>query len=200
MRPAASAAAACRSRRGAGMSEDAVIRKCAWRLLPLIIVAYVFNYIDRTNIGFAALTMNRDLGFSPSVYGFGAGIFFVSYAFFQIPANLLLHRFGARRWMACILMAWGAVAAANALTRGAHSFYTVRFVLGAAEAGFFPGTIFYLSLWFPKAWLGRMTAVFQSATTTSLVIGGPLASAILSLDGIAGMHSWQWLFLLEGLP
>src|SRR2546423_8946654 len=152
------------------MADDRVFAKCAWRLIPFVVAGYAVNFLDRTNVGFAALTMNRDLAFSPSVYGFGAGIFFVSYAFFQVPANLLLHRIGARRWIACILLAWGAAAAANALTRGAHSFYIVRFVLGAAEAGFFPGIIFYLSLWFPKAWLGRMTAVFMSATTASLVI------------------------------
>jgi ACS family tartrate transporter-like MFS transporter len=158
------------------------------------------NYLDRTNVGFAALTMNTDLGFSPSVYGLGAGIFFVSYSLFQVPANLMLHRVGARRWIFLLLATWGAAAAASALIRDPASFYGLRFLLGVAEAGFFPGIILYLNLWFPKAYLGRFTAIFMSAPIASLVIGGPLASLILGLDGLAGIRGWQWLFLLEGLP
>ena len=182
------------------MTEDRIFAKCAWRLLPVIVVAYVINYLDRTNIGFAALTMNAELGFSPSVYGLGAGLFFLSYSVFQVPANLILHRVGARRWIFALLLAWGAAASACALIRGPYSFYMLRFLLGIAEAGFFPGVILYLTYWFPKAWLGRMTAVFMSASTTGLVIGGPLATLIAQLNGIAGIHTWQWLFLLEGLP
>src|SRR5438067_228348 len=182
------------------MADDQIFAQCAWRLLPLIIVAFIVNFLDRTNVGFAALTMNRDLHFSPSVYGLGAGIFFLSYSIFQVPANLMLHRFGARRWIATILVAWGAAASATALIRGPGSYYVVRFVLGAAEAGFFPGIILYLTFWFPKAWLGRATAMFMCGNVASFVIGGPLASFVLTLDGMAGLRGWQWLFALEGLP
>ena len=182
------------------MNEQQIFAKCAWRLLPLIAIAYVANYLDRTNVGIAALTMNKDLGFSPSVYGFGAGMFFVSYSLFQVPANLVLHKVGARRWMFCILVGWGAAAAASSLIQGPYSFYALRFLLGVAEAGFFPGVIVYLTLWFPKTHLTRMTAFFMAASQFSLVIGGPLGSFFLSFDGIANVHGWQWLFLLEGLP
>ncbi len=184
----------------AAVDEDRVFRKCARRVIAFAIAGYAINYLDRSNIGFAALTMNRDLGFSPSVYGFGAGLFYVSYALFQIPANLLLHRIGARRWMSCMFLAWGALAAANALVRDASGYYALRFALGMAEAGFFPGMILYLSFWFPKAWIGRMTTLFMAAAPGSLLIGGPLASMILPLEGHAGLHGWQWLFLLEGAP
>ncbi|MGH9560752.1 MAG: MFS transporter, partial [Terracidiphilus sp.] len=182
------------------MTDEAVFRKCAWRLLPLITVAFFINFLDRTNVGFAALTMNRELGFPPSVYGLGAGIFFISYSIFQIPANLMLHRIGARRWLFLILVAWGAMAAATALVRDATGFYVLRFLVGMAEAGFFPGIILYLTYWFPKRHLGRFTSIFMCANPVSFVIGGPTASAILSLDGTAGLHGWQWLFVLEGLP
>ena len=185
---------------GAAVDDDRVFAKCAWRLLPLIMAAYVVNYIDRTNVGFAALTMNRDLGFSPSVYGFGAGLFFLSYSVFQVPANLMLHRVGARRWIFIILAGWGAAATAGALIRGPYSLYAQRFMLGVAETGFFPGIILYLTLWFPKAWLGRTTALFMAASQTSMLIGGPLASLISRLDGIWGIPGWQWLFLVEGIP
>ena len=182
------------------MKDEAVFRKCAWRLLPLITVAFFINFLDRTNVGFAALTMNRELGFTPSVYGLGAGIFFISYSIFQIPANLMLHRIGARRWLFLILVAWGATAAATAMVRSATSFYVLRFLVGMGEAGLFPGVILYLTFWFPKRHLGRFTSIFMCANPVSFVIGGPIASAILSLDGTAGLHGWQWLFILEGLP
>lgn len=181
-------------------SEQHVFAKCAWRLLPLVIVAFIANFLDRTNVGFAALTMNRDLGFAPTVYGLGAGIFFVSYSLFQVPANLILHRIGARRWISCILALWGVAAVATALTRGPVSFYVLRFLLGMAEAGFFPGIILYLTYWFPKRYFVRFSAAFTAGNVVSFVIGGPLASFILSLDGIAGLHGWQWLFVFEGLP
>lgn len=180
--------------------EQRVFTKCAWRILPIVVAAFIANFLDRTNVGFAALTMNRDLGFTPIVYGLGAGIFFVSYSLFQVPANLVLHRVGARRWISCILALWGAAAAATALTRGPVSFYVLRFLLGMAEAGFFPGIILYLTFWFPKAVLGRFTAIFMAGNVLSFIIGGPLASLILRLDGAAGMHAWQWLFVLEGIP
>ena len=180
--------------------DDRVFVKCAWRVIAFALAGYAINYLDRSNVGFAALTMNRDLGFSASVYGFGAGLFYVSYALFQVPANLVLHRIGARRWMCCIFVAWGTVAAASALVRSAAGFYALRFALGMAEAGFFPGMILYLSFWFPRAWMGRMATLFMAAAPASLLIGGPLASVILQIDGAAGLHGWQWLFLLEGAP
>jgi ACS family tartrate transporter-like MFS transporter len=182
------------------MTDERLFAKCAWRLLPLLTAAYVANYLDRTNLGFAALTMNRDLGFSSSIYGLGAGIFFLSYSLLMVPSNLVLYRVGARRWIFFLLLAWGAAATANAFIRGPESFYGLRFLLGVAEAGFFPGIIFYLTLWFPKTHLVRANAVFMCATSASLVMGGPLASLILGLDGVAGIRGWQWLFVLEGLP
>jgi ACS family tartrate transporter-like MFS transporter len=180
--------------------DETVFTKCAWRLLPLITAAFIINFLDRTNVGFAALTMNRDLGFAPSVYGLGAGIFFFSYSLFQVPSNLVLHRIGARRWIFCILIIWGMTAAANALISGAASFYVFRFVLGAFEAGFFPGMILYLTYWFPKRYFAKFSAAFTAGNVASFVIGGPLASFVLSLDGVGGLHGWQWLFVLEGLP
>jgi ACS family tartrate transporter-like MFS transporter len=182
------------------MSDDRVFRKCAWRVIAFALIGYAINYLDRSNVGYAALTMNRDLGFSASVYGLGAGMLYVSYALFAVPANLMLHRIGARRWMSCIFLIWGALAAANALVRTPSGFYMLRFALGMAEAGFFPGMILYLSFWFPKAYIGRMTTLFMSAAPASLLIGGALASGILQLDGHAGLHGWQWLFLIEGAP
>jgi ACS family tartrate transporter-like MFS transporter len=182
------------------MSEDAIFRKCAWRLLPFAMLLFIVNYIDRTNVGFAALTMNRDLGFSPAVYGFGAGVFFISYFFCQVPANLILQRIGARRWMFIILAAWGLISASNALVSNASSFYALRFLLGIAEAGFWPGMFCYLTGWFPQSYLARTAAGFNAAIPLSFVIGGPLASLILELDGTFGLHGWQWLFLGEGLP
>lgn len=182
------------------MDENRIFAKCAWRLIPLMIAGYLINFLDRTNLGFAALTMNRDLGFSPSVYGLGSGLFFLSYSVLVVPANLMLHRFGARRWMFVLFVAWGTTASANALIRGPHSFYALRFLLGIAEAGFFSGVIFYLTLWFPKAWLARVNAMFMCAVAGSAIIGGPLASLILQLDGLAGIRGWQWLFILEGVP
>src|SRR6185436_19301679 len=177
-----------------------VFTKCAWRLIPFMGLLYLINFIDRTNAGFAALTMNADLDFSPAVFGFGAGIFFVGYALFQIPANLILERIGARRWVFCILLIWGLLSASNALVQNAASFYAVRFFLGVAEAGFFPGMLLYLTYWFPRTYLPRFTAAFMAAIPLSYVIGGPLASLILELDGFAGLHGWQWLFLIEGVP
>lgn len=181
-------------------ASDRVFEKCAWRLLPLIMAAYVANYVDRVNVGFAALTMNRDLAFSPSVYGFGVGVLFVGYSLFQVPANIALHRVGARRWLAFILASWGAACAAGALIQGPWSLYVVRFLLGIAEAGLVPGVVLYLTYWFPKAWLSRANALASSSGFVAFIIGGPLASLILTLDGIGGISGWQWLYLLEGVP
>jgi ACS family tartrate transporter-like MFS transporter len=182
------------------MSEQQIFAKCAWRLIPFIMLLYVTNYLDRVNVGFAALTMNKDLSFSASVYGFAAGIFFLSYALFQIPASVILERVGARRSVFCIMAAWGAISAANAFLREPIGFYVLRFLLGLAEAGFFPGMILYLTLWFPQAYRARVTAIFMAAIPLSSIIGGPLSGLILGMEGVLGTHGWQWLFLLEGLP
>ena|SRR5579863_2170780 len=183
------------------MSEqDQVFTKCAWRLIPFMALLYIVNFIDRTNVSFAALTMNKDLGFSPSVYGFGAGVLFVGYALFMVPANVILERIGARRWIFCILAAWGLLSASTALVHSPTSFCAMRFFLGVAEAGFFPGLCLYLTYWFPKGYLARFTANFMIGVPLSFVIGGPLASLILGMGGLAGLHGWQWLFLTEGLP
>jgi ACS family tartrate transporter-like MFS transporter len=177
-----------------------VFTKCAWRLIPFMGLLYLVNYIDRTNAGFAALTMNKDLGFSSVVYGFGAGIFFIGYSLFQVPANVILERVGARRWIFSIMAVWGLLAAANALVTTPTGFYVVRFFLGVAEAGFTPGMFLYLTYWFPRGYLARVTAQFLIALPLSFVIGGPLSSLILGMDGMARLHGWQWLFLVEGVP
>lgn len=182
------------------MHEDKIFARCARRLIPFMVVLYTFAWLDRVNVGFAALTMNRDLGFSPTVFGFGASVFFLGYFAFQVPANLLLARIGVRLWISCIVLIWGALSAANALVESAAGFYALRFLLGVAEAGLFPGMIFYLTLWFPQAYRARFTAIFMTAIPLANIIGGPVSSLILELDGRAGLHGWQWLFLIEGLP
>jgi ACS family tartrate transporter-like MFS transporter len=165
-----------------------------------MVLLYVVNFLDRVNVGFAALTMNKDLGFSPAIYGFGAGLFFVGYFLFQVPANLILQRIGARRWIFCILAVWGVISVANAATRGPASFYALRFLLGVAEAGFFPGMIFYLTLWFPRSYRARFTAGFMIAVPLANIIGAPLSGLILGMSGTGQLAGWQWLFVLEGLP
>jgi MFS transporter, ACS family, tartrate transporter len=180
--------------------QDQVFAKCARRLIPFMMLLYVTNYLDRVNVGFAALTMNKDLGFSATVYGFAAGIFFISYAMFQIPATVLLERMGARRTVFAIMAAWGACSAATAFVQTPLAFYALRVLLGVAESGFFPGIILYLTFWFPKAYRARFTAIFMLAIPMSSTFGGPLSGLILGLDGIWGFRGWQWLFLIEGLP
>jgi len=182
------------------MSDDRVFAKCAWRLLPLMLVLFLANYIDRTNVGFAALTMNKDLGFSPEVFGFGAGILLISYAFFQVPANLILERIGAKRWMFCIMAIWGLLSASNAFVQSPTSFYVLRFLLGLAEAGLTPGMMFYLTLWFPSEYRTRFWAIYLCGIPLAGTIGAPLSVLILEMDGIGALHGWQWMFLLEGLP
>ena len=182
------------------MSQGQIFAKCAWRLIPFMVVLYVVNFLDRVNVGFATLTMNEDLGFSPAIYGFGAGLFFVGYFLFQVPANLILQKLGARRWIFCILAVWGVISVSNALSRGPASFYGLRFLLGLAEAGFFPGMIFYLTLWFPRSYRARFTASFMTAVPLANIIGAPLSSLILGMNGTSQLAGWQWLFLLEGLP
>lgn len=176
-------------------------RKVSWRLLPLLFVLYVVAYLDRVNIGFARLQMNADLGFSETVYGLGAGIFFLGYFLFEIPSNLILHRVGARIWIARILIIWGIISAAMAGVDSTRSFYTLRFLLGAGEAGFFPGIIYYLTAWYPADQRARSNALFMAAIPAAGVLGGPLSGWIMnSLDGFHALRGWQWLFITEGLP
>ena len=182
------------------MGEPQIFAKCAWRLLPLMTVLLVVNYIDRTNVGFAALTMNKDLGFSPEIFGFGAGILLIGYALFQVPANVILERMGARRWIFCIMAAWGLLSASNAFVHSPTSFYVLRFLVGVAEAGLTPGMVYYLTLWFPSEYRTRFTAVYMCALPLSGTIGAPLSAVILEMDGFGGLRGWQWMFLLEGVP
>ena len=170
------------------------------RLIPFLFLLYVVAYLDRVNVGFAALDMNRDLGFSAAVYGLGSGIFFVSYTLLEVPSNLMLVRVGAGLWIARIMLTWGLVSSAMAFVQDATTFYVLRFLLGAAEAGFFPGIIYYLTQWFPAGERARAVALFMTGTAIAGVIGGPLSSALLLLDGTWGFRGWQWLFLIEGIP
>ena len=180
--------------------ERSTLRKVAWRLLPLIGLGYLISYMDRVNIGFAAPQMNAQLGFTASVYGFGGGLFFISYALLEIPSNLILARVGARRWIARIMVTWGLVAMSMALVRTPLQFYAVRFLLGAAEAGFFPGVIYYLGLWFPRSYRGRAISRFYVFAPLASVVMGAVAGSLLGLDGHFGLHGWQWLLIAEGAP
>lgn len=179
---------------------ESVIAKVRRRLLPFAFALYIVNYLDRINVGFAALQMNRELNLGDAAFGLGAGLFFIGYFLFEVPSNLILHRVGARAWIARIMISWGAVAMAMAAVRGAASFYLLRFILGVAEAGFFPGIILYLTLWFPSREQARAIALFMTASALAGVIGGPVSGTLLSMHGIAGLSGWQWLFVLEGLP
>lgn len=178
----------------------ATLAKVSWRLLPFLLLLYVVAWLDRVNIGFAALQMNADLGLSATAYGFGAGVFFIGYALCEVPSNLILVRVGARRWIARIMLTWGALSIAMLFARGPVSFSVLRFLLGAAEAGFLPGIIYYLGTWFPSVERARAVSWFMLAIPLSSVVGGPLAGALLGLDGWHGLEGWQWLFLLEGVP
>lgn len=180
--------------------EAATLSRVTRRLIPFLFVLYIANYLDRVNVSFAALQMNRDLGFSAGAYGLGAGMFFLGYCVFQVPSNLVLARVGARRWIGAIMIVWGAIASAMMLVRGVASFYALRFLLGVVEAGFFPGMIFYLANWFPAAHRARAVARFMTAIPLSGVVGGPLSGWLLGWNGVAGLAGWQWLFVLEGLP
>lgn len=180
--------------------ERSTLRRVAWRILPLILLGYLVSYMDRVNISFAAPQMNAQLGFTASVYGFGGGLFFISYAILEIPSNLVLARVGARRWVARIMVTWGLVAMSMALVRTPLQFYAVRFLLGAAEAGFFPGVIYYLGLWFPQAYRGRAISRFYVAAPLASVVMGAVAGSLLGLDGHFGLHGWQWLLVAEGAP
>jgi ACS family tartrate transporter-like MFS transporter len=180
--------------------EQRTIAKVSTRLIPFLIICYFVAYLDRVNVSFAALTMNQDLGLSATAYGLGAGIFFFSYFIFEVPSNLALERIGARRWIARIMVSWGLVSGAMVFVTGETSFYVVRLLLGAAEAGFFPGIIFYLTLWFPAVYRARIIGWFMVAIPLSTVFGAPVSSAILSMHGLFGLAGWHWLFILEALP
>jgi ACS family tartrate transporter-like MFS transporter len=180
--------------------EAAVMRKVAWRLVPFLSIGYMINALDRFNVSMAALTMNQDLGLSASAYGFGAGAFFWTYILFQFPANLMLGRVGARVWISAIMIMWGICSAGTAFITGEASFVVARFLLGIAEAGFFPGVAYFMTCWFPALYRGRMMGIFYAFGAFASVIGGPLGGALLQLDGVLGVRGWQWIFLVEGLP
>ncbi len=181
--------------------EAATYRKLTWRLMPLLLICYIVAYLDRVNVGFAKLQMLSDLGFSEIVFGAGAGIFFIGYFLFEVPSNIILHRVGARVWIARIMISWGLLSAAMMFVTSAPLFYLMRFLLGAAEAGFFPGIILYLTYWYPAHRRGRITSIFMTGIALAGVIGGPLSGFIMSkMAGVNGWAGWQWMFLLEGLP
>ncbi|HSM97087.1 MAG TPA: MFS transporter [Rhizomicrobium sp.] len=183
------------------MSETAVFSKCAWRLIPFMGLLYVANFLDRVNVGFAALSMNADIGLNAEAYGLGAGMFFIGYFFFEVPSNVAMEKFGARLWIFRIMLTWGVVSMATAFVTGPVSFFILRFLLGACEAGFFPGMILYLTYWFPAATRAQFNAMFLSAIVIANIIGSPLSGFILQVaGGWGGLKNWQWLFVLEGLP
>jgi sugar phosphate permease len=184
----------------AGGVEHATMQQVIWRVMPFIMLCYFVAYLDRTNVGFAALQMNKALNLSQAQFGFGAGLFFLTYCLCEIPSNLLLYRFGARRWLARIMFSWGVCATAMALIGNDTSFYIVRALLGAAEAGFQPGVLFFITLWFPEAYRGRVLGLFFAAIPVSGIIGAPISGYLLTLDGHGGLAGWQWLYILEGLP
>jgi MFS transporter, ACS family, tartrate transporter len=180
--------------------ETRVLRKITLRIVPFVMLLYFIAFIDRVNIGFAALTMNKDLGFSPSVFGVGAGIFFLGYFLFEVPSNLVLDKVGARIWIARVMITWGLISGAMAFVRSANSFYALRFLLGAAEAGFFPGIILYLGYWFPARQRAAVTAIFMAAAPLSTVLGSPVSGALLEMHGLFGLSGWQWMFIVEAIP
>jgi ACS family tartrate transporter-like MFS transporter len=174
--------------------------KVRGRLMPLIVLLYFVAYLDRNNVGFAKLTMSADIGLSAAAYGLGAGMFFIGYALLEIPSNAGMYRFGARKWIARILISWGIFATAMALVNGETTFYVVRFLLGAAEAGFFPAILFYLTLWFPAPQRVLVLGIFILAQPVSNALGAPVSGLLLQMEGVAGLHGWQWLYIIEGIP
>ncbi|HEV2445489.1 MAG TPA: MFS transporter [Candidatus Sulfopaludibacter sp.] len=183
-----------------GALEARTMRRVALRIVPFLVVCYFISFVDRVNLGFAALQMVRDLRMSATAFGLGGGLFFVSYFLCEVPSNLLLEKLGARRWIARITITWGFLAAGMALIRGAHSFYALRLLLGAAEAGFFPGVILYLTYWFPADYRARIIAIFTVAIPFSSFLGSPISAALLGFNGWLGLRGWQWMFILEGAP
>ena len=180
--------------------ERTTIRRVTLRLMPFLMVCYFFALLDRVNVGFAALQMNKDIGLSPTVFGFGASMFFVSYFLVEVPSNLALEKFGARRWISRIMITWGFISAGMSLVVGPKSFYVMRFVLGAAEAGFFPGVVLFLTYWLPSIYRARFIAIFMVSIPVASFLGSPLSATLLGLDGALGLKGWQWLFICEGLP
>jgi len=180
--------------------ERSTVAAVSWRVIPFLVLAYFFCVLDRVNVSFAALTMNADLAFSPLVYTWGAGIFFIGYFILEVPSNMALARFGARRWIARIMVTWGLVSAAMAFVTGPNSFYVLRFLLGVAEAGFFPGIVLYLTYWYPAKYRARVMSAFILGAPLSAMFGGPLCGLLLGLDGFLGLKGWQWLFIAEGIP
>lgn len=194
MRTPSTAAAA------AAVNEDATMKKVIRRIIPFVFICYVVSYLDRINVGFAALTMNHDLGLTPAQFGLGAGLFFLGYFIFEIPSNLMLHIFGARVWIARIMISWGVISMATAFVVGPKSFALTRFLLGLAEAGFTPGIYLYFTKWFPGAWRGRATAAFLVGIPVANMLGSPLSGMLMELHGLAGLKGWQVLLLVEALP
>ncbi len=181
--------------------EREVYRKVSWHIIPFLFLCYVFAYVDRVNVGFAKLQMQQDLRISDAVYGTGAGIFFIGYFFFEIPCNIALQKIGARYWLGPIIIVWGLVSASTMFVKTESAFYTVRFVLGVVESGFFPGVILYLTFWYTKRYRAKMVALFMTAIPLSGVIGGPISGGLLNkMSAVGGLRGWQWLFLLEGIP
>jgi ACS family tartrate transporter-like MFS transporter len=180
--------------------EQRAIRRITWRLIPFLMLLYLVAFLDRINVGFAALTMNKDIGLTSQMFGLGAGIFFLGYFVFEVPSTVILHHVGARFWIGRVMITWGLVSVAMTFTRGPISFYILRFLLGLAEAGFFPGIILYLSYWFPANHRSAVTAMFMAAAPIAGFIGSPVSGALMQLDGLLGLRGWQWLFLLEGIP
>lgn len=183
-----------------GELGERTLRKVRWRLMPVVGLLYFVAFLDRNNVGFAKLTMSQDIGLSAAAYGFGAGVFFIGYALFEIPSNGGMYRFGARKWIARILISWGVVATAMALVNGDVTFNIVRFLLGVAEAGFFPAVVFYLTLWFPARERVTVLGLFILAQPISNALGAPISGLILNMEGVAGLHGWQWLFIIQGVP
>ncbi|WP_291356759.1 MULTISPECIES: MFS transporter [unclassified Acinetobacter] len=180
--------------------EKDVIRKVTFKLIPALVVLYLVAYIDRAAVGFAHLHMGADVGIGDAAYGLGAGLFFIGYFLFEVPSNLLLDKFGARKWFARILLTWGLITMAMALIQGPYSFYILRFLLGVAEAGFFPGVLYLITQWYPVRHRGKIMGMFILSQPIAMMVAGPLAGALLGMDGIANMHGWQWLFVMVGLP
>ncbi|MCY1162236.1 putative tartrate transporter [compost metagenome] len=180
--------------------EKRTLRRITWRIVPFIMILYLIAYIDRVNIGFAALTMKEDLGFTASMLGFGAGIFFLGYFLFEVPSNVILHKVGARIWIARVMLTWGLIAGGMAFVESSTSFYVMRFLLGVAEAGFFPGIILYLTYWFPARHRAGVIAMFMAAAPIAVAIGSPISAALLGMDGIMGLAGWQWMFIIEAIP
>jgi ACS family tartrate transporter-like MFS transporter len=180
--------------------EERAIRKITWRLIPFLMLLYFIAFLDRINVGFAALTMNKDVGLTSQMFGLGSGIFFLGYFVFEVPSTIILHKVGARFWIGRVMITWGLVSIAMAFTRGPISFYVLRFLLGLAEAGFFPGIILYLSYWFPSNHRSAVTAMFMAAAPAAGLIGSPVSGALMQFNGLLGLRGWQWLFLVEGVP